>query len=59
MEAESCTWLSSSDRLELAGWVVGRNTPQNLVWRARIVLMWGDAAGLATLVGGQAPMAAE
>jgi hypothetical protein len=59
MEAESCTWLSPSDRLELAGRLVGRNTPQNLVWRARIVLMWGDATGLATRMGGQAPMAAE
>jgi hypothetical protein len=59
MEAESCTWLSPSDRLELAGWVAGPNTPQKLVWRARIVLMWGDAAGVATCVDGQAPMAAE
>ena len=24
------------------GWVAGRNTPQKLVWRARIVLMWAE-----------------
>jgi hypothetical protein len=59
MEAEFCTWPSPSDRVELAGWVAGPNTPQKLVWRARIVLMWGNGAGVTTWVDGQAPVAAE
>src|SRR6266478_9878548 len=50
MEGEYCTWLSPADRLELAGWVAGRNTPQKLVWRARIVLMWADGAGVTAIV---------
>jgi hypothetical protein len=25
--------------------VAGRNTPQKLVWRARIVLMWAEGTG--------------
>jgi len=50
MEAEFCTWLSPADRVELAGWVAGRNTPQKLVWRARIVLMWADGAGVTAIV---------
>jgi hypothetical protein len=31
-------------RARLEGWVVARNTPQKLVWRARIVLMWAQGA---------------
>src|SRR5260370_14447420 len=50
MEAEFCTWLSPADRVELAGWVAGRNTPQKLVWRARIVLMLADGAGVTAIV---------
>ena len=50
MEAKFGTWLSPADRLELAGWVAGRNTPQKLVWRARIVLMWADGAGVTAIV---------
>jgi len=50
MEAEFCTWLSPADRVELAGWVAGRNTPQKLVWRARIVLMWVDGASITKIV---------
>jgi transposase len=50
MEAEFCTWLSPADRVALAGWVAGRNTPQKLVWRARIVLMWADGAGVTAIV---------
>jgi hypothetical protein len=34
----------------LEGWVAGRNTPQKLVWRARIVLMWADGAGITKIV---------
>src|SRR5208337_4485880 len=45
MESESCIWLSPEDRAKLEGWVAGRNTPQKLVWRARIVLMWAQGAG--------------
>lgn len=43
-------WLCPEDRAELEGWVAGRNTPQKLVWRARIVLMWGSGAGLTAIV---------
>ena len=50
MKAEFCTWLSPSDRVDLAGWVADRNTPQKLVWRARIVLMWADGAGVTAIV---------
>jgi transposase len=50
MEAERCIFLSRLDRAELAGWVAGRNTPQKLVWRARIVLMWADGAGVTAIV---------
>ena len=38
------------DRARLEGWVAGRNTPQKLVWRARIVLMWGQGAGVTAIV---------
>src|SRR5258708_26166529 len=50
MEAEFCRWLSPADRVALAGWVAGRNTPQKLVWRARIVLMWADGAGVTAIM---------
>jgi transposase len=50
MENESCIWLSSEDRARLEGWVAGRNTPQKLVWRARIVLMWARGAGVTAIV---------
>ena len=46
MENELCIWLSPEDRARLEGWVAGRNTPQKLVWRARIVLMWAQGAGV-------------
>ncbi len=32
------------------GWVAGRNTPQKLAWRARIVLMWAAGAGVTAIV---------
>lgn len=50
MASESCIWLSPADRAELEGWVAGRNTPQKLVWRARIVLMWAAGAGVTAIV---------
>ena len=34
----ACIWLSPAERATLEGLVSGRNTPQKLVWRARIVL---------------------
>ena len=37
MESEASIQLSPEDRARLEGWVAGRNTPQKLVWRARIV----------------------
>jgi transposase len=50
MATESCIWLSPEDRAALEGWVADRNTPQKLVWRARIVLMWAEGAGLTAIV---------
>jgi len=50
MKSEACIWLSPEARAELDGWVAGRNTPQKLVWRARIVLMWAEGAGVTAIV---------
>jgi transposase len=50
METESCIWLSPEDRAALEGWVANRNTPQKLVWRARIVLMWAEGAGVMAIM---------
>ena len=47
MKTQACIWLSPADRAALEGWVADRNTPQKLVWRARIVLM--SAAGSGTM----------
>jgi transposase len=48
--SEACIQLSPEDRVRLEGLVAGRNTPQKLVWRARIVLMWAQGAGVAATV---------
>ena len=50
MESESCIWLCPEDRARLEGWVASRNTPQKLVWRARIVLMWAQGAGVTAII---------
>jgi transposase len=50
MENESCIWLSPEDRARLEGCVAGRNTPQKLVWRARIVLLWAQGAGVTAII---------
>jgi len=50
MANDFCIWLSPEDRAELEGWVAGRNTPQKLVWRARIVLAWAGGTGLTAVV---------
>ena len=50
METDSSIWLSPEDRARLERWVAGRNTPQKLVWRARIVLMWAEGAGVTAVV---------
>ena len=50
MESESWIWLSPEDRARLVGWAAGRNTPQKLVWRARIVLMWAQGAGVTAII---------
>jgi transposase len=50
MANESCIWLSPENRAELEGWVADRNAPQKLVWRARIVLMWAEGAGVTAIV---------
>src|SRR5262249_14866634 len=38
------------DRATLEGWVADGNTPQKLVWRARIVLMSAGGAGTMAIV---------
>src|SRR5271169_3299461 len=48
--SEACIQLSPEDRARLEGWVAGRNTPQKLVWRARIVLMWAQRAGVTAII---------
>ena len=50
MDTELSIWLSPVDRARLEGWVADRNSPQKLVWRARIVLMWGSQAGVTAIV---------
>ena len=50
MEAEFGIWLSPADRARLESWVADRNTPQKLVWRARIVLMWAEGTGVTAIV---------
>ena len=50
MSKEICIWLSPGDRARLEGFVAGRNTPQKLVWRSRIVLMWAQGAGVTAIV---------
>ena len=50
MEAEFGVWLSPADRARLESWVADRNTPQKLVWRARIVLMWAEGTGVTAIV---------
>jgi hypothetical protein len=49
IKTEACLWLSPADRATLEGWVNGRNTPQKLVWRARIVLLSADRTGVMTI----------
>jgi transposase len=50
MATESGIWLSPEDWAELERWAADRNTPQKLVWRARIVLMWAEGAGVTAIV---------
>jgi len=50
MTTESDIGLSPEDRARLEGFVAGRNTPQKLVWRARIVLLWAQGAGVTAIV---------
>lgn len=50
MRIDSGIRLSREDRARLEGWVADRNTPQKLVWRARIVLMWAEGAGVTAIV---------
>jgi transposase len=50
METQARIWLSPDDRAKLEGWVAGRNTPQKLVWRSRIVLLSADGTGTMAIV---------
>ena len=50
MSTELSIWLSPEARATLEGWVADRNSPQKWVWRARIVLMWADGAGVTAIV---------
>jgi transposase len=49
-KTRACIWLSPADRAALEGWVFGRNTPQKLVWRSRIVLLSAERVGVMTIV---------
>src|SRR3954454_6550510 len=49
MASESSIRLSSRIRRHW-GWVVDCNTPRKLVWRARIVLMWAQGDGIASVL---------
>ena len=50
MKDEPNIHLSPDDQARLEGWVAGRNSPQKLVWRARIVLLWAQGAGVTAIV---------
>ena len=50
MNRDVSIWLSPADRARLEGWVSGRNTPQKLVWRARIVLLSAERATITAIV---------
>jgi transposase len=50
METQASIWVSPADRAKLEGWVAGRNTPQKLVWRSRIVLLSAEGAGTMAIV---------
>ena len=45
-KTEACIWLSPADRARLEEWVSGRNTPQKVVWRSRIVLLSAGRLGV-------------
>lgn len=45
----ACIRLSPANWATLEGWVSGRNTPQKLVWRARIVLRSADRVRVMTV----------
>jgi len=45
-KTEACIWLSAGDRATLERWVWDRNTPQKMVWRARIVVLSADRLGV-------------
>jgi transposase len=49
-KTRACIWLSPEDRATLEGWISGRNTPQKLVWRGRIVLLSADRIGVMGIV---------
>jgi transposase len=50
METQASIWVSPADRAKLEGWVAGRNTPQKLVWRSRIVLLSAEGPGTMAIV---------
>ena len=45
-KTSACIWLSPADRATLERWISGRNTPQKLVWRWRIVRLCADRVGV-------------
>ncbi len=42
----ACIWLSPANRATLEGWISARNSPQKVVWRARIVLLSAERVGV-------------
>jgi hypothetical protein len=44
-KTDACIWLTLAERATLEDLVSGWNTPQKVVWRARIVLLSADRTG--------------
>jgi hypothetical protein len=45
-KTKASIWLSPDDQARLEKWASARNTPQKLVWRARIVLLSANRVGV-------------
>ena len=50
METQARILPSPGDRAKPEDWVAGRNTPQKLVWRSRIVLLSAAGAGMMAIM---------
>src|SRR5258708_7286595 len=50
MKTQACIWLSPEVRATLEGWVAHRNTPEKLVGRSGMVVMWAEGVGKRAIV---------